>query len=196
MSSMSPTLPSDPFRGFNFVVSLIDSSSLLASGVPSLESGALAGFSECSGLEMGLDIEEYKEGGNNGTVLRFPTRMKWTNLRLKRGITFASDLWQWHYDFSQGVGTRRDGMVVLQDEQHNPAIVWSFTRGLPVKWMGPSFNAGQSQVAFEEIEIAHEGLSLSPMGGGASASGTVSVSISGGVSVSASAGISASLSIG
>jgi phage tail-like protein len=84
---------------------------------------------------------------------------------MKRGLTFANDLWKWHYDFSQGKGTRRDGMVVLQDERHNPAIVWSFTRGLPVKWMGPSFNATQSQVIFEEIEIAHEGLTSWSLGG-------------------------------
>jgi len=168
MSSMSPTLPPDPFRGFNFTVSLIDSSSLLSFAVTAIESAALAGFSECSGLEMSMDIEEYKEGGNNGTVLRFPTRVKWTNLRLKRGITFDGGLWQWHYDFTQGVGTRRDGMVVLQDEQHNPAIVWSFTRGLPVKWTGPSLNASSSQVAFEEIEIAHEGITVSSLGGAVS----------------------------
>jgi phage tail-like protein len=165
MSSMSSTLPSDPFRGFNFMVSLIDSSSLLTLAVTALQSMALAGFSECSGLDTSLDIEEYKEGGNNGTILRFPTRVKWGNLRLKRGVTFADDLWQWHYDFSQGVGTRRDGIVVLQDERQNPAKVWSFTRGLPVKWTGPNFNALQSQVAVEEIEIAHEGLTVWSLGG-------------------------------
>jgi len=127
MSSMSPTLPPDPFRGFNFVITLIDSSSLFSFAVSALESFALAGFSECSGLEMSMDTEEYKEGGNNGKTLLFPSRVKWSHLRLKRGLTFASDLWQWHYDYSQGKGKRRDGMVVLQDEQHNPAIVWSFT---------------------------------------------------------------------
>jgi phage tail-like protein len=179
MSSMSMTVPADPFRGFNFVVTLIDSSSALAFGVTALESGPLAGFCECSGLETTMDIEEYKEGGNNGTVLRFPTRVKWNNLRLKRGITFASDLWQWHYDFTQGVGTRRDGMVILQDEQQTPSIVWSFTRGLPVRWAGPSFNATQSQVAFEEIEIAHEGLSVLSLGGGVSTSlGSAGISVS------------------
>jgi phage tail-like protein len=97
-------------------------------------------------------------------------------------MTFAGDLWQWHYDFSQGVGTRRDGMIVLQDEQQAPSIVWSFTRGLPVKWTGPSFNAGQSQVAFEEIEIAHEGITISSLSGGSSpgvsAGASVSVSVS------------------
>lgn len=165
MSSMSPTLPHDPFRGFNFLVTLIDSSSLFSFVVTALQSAALAGFSECQGLEMQMEVEEYKEGGNNGKILRFPTRTKWTNLKLKRGLTFASDLWQWHYDFSQGTGKRRDGLVVLQDERHNPAIAWSFTRGLPVKWTGPSFNATQSQVAFEEIEIAHEGLTAWSLGG-------------------------------
>jgi phage tail-like protein len=165
MSSMSPSLPPDPFRGFNFLVTLVDSSSLFSFAVTALQSMALAGFSECSGLEMSLDVEEYKEGGNNGKILRFPTRVKWGNLRMKRGLTFANDLWKWHYDFSQGKGKRRDGLVVLQDERHNPAIVWSFSRGLPVKWTGPTFNAVQSQVAFEEIEIAHEGLTTWSLGG-------------------------------
>ena len=165
MSSMSPTLPPDPFRGFNFLVALIDSSSLLTTVLSAIGGLALGGFSECSGLEMTMDIEDYKEGGNNGTILHFPTRVKWSNLRLKRGVTFADDLWQWHYDFSQGIGVRRDGLVVLQDERHNPAKAWTFTRGLPIKWTGPSFNAAQSQVVVEEIEIAHEGLTVWSLGG-------------------------------
>ena len=33
---------------------------------------ALGGFSECTGLEMSLKMEEYKEGGRNGEVLQFP----------------------------------------------------------------------------------------------------------------------------
>jgi phage tail-like protein len=161
-------MPSDPFRGFNFVVGLVDTSSFLSFLGSALGSIAQAGFSECSGLDMSLDVEEYKEGGNNGTVLKFPSRVKWGNLRLKRGITFDNDLWLWHYNFSQGTGTRRDGMIALQDERHNLAIVWTFTHALPVKWTGPSFNAGQSQVAFEEIEIAHEGLMAWSLGGGIS----------------------------
>jgi phage tail-like protein len=59
-----------------------------------------------------------------------------------------------------GTVARRDGVVTLLDEERNVVKAWSFTRGLPVKWSGPSLNAMQSQVAFEEIEIAHEGLAL------------------------------------
>jgi phage tail-like protein len=50
--------------------------------------------------------------------------------------------------------------VTLLDELRNPVKVWAFKRGLPVKWTGPSLNATQSQVAVEELEIAHEGLTL------------------------------------
>jgi phage tail-like protein len=148
----------DPYRGFNFLITLIDSTSTLTTVVTAIQSPPQGGFSECSGLEMGLDIEEYKEGGNNGTVLHFPTRLKWTNLRLKRGVALSDDLWLWHYGFVEGQVQRRDGIITLQDEQQNPVKIWSFTRGLPVKWTGPALNATQSQVAVEEIEIAHEGL--------------------------------------
>jgi len=160
MSSSGTTGRVDPYRAFNFLITLVDSSSGLTTAVSALGLSAQGGFSECSGLEMGLDVEEYKEGGNNGTVLRFPTRIKWTNLRLKRGVALSDDLWLWHYGFALGQVQRRDGLIVLQDEQQNPVKTWAFTRGLPVKWTGPSLNAAQGQVAIEEVEIAHEGLTL------------------------------------
>jgi phage tail-like protein len=157
--STSP-LRIDPYRSFNFAIALIDSSSALAATATAIGSVVAGGFSECTGLEMSLEVEEYREGGNNGTVLRFPTRMKWNNLRLKRGVALLDDLWLWHYGFAQGQVQRRDGVVSMLDEQQNPVKVWSFTRGLPVKWSGPSLNAAQNQVAIEELEIAHEGLRL------------------------------------
>ena len=158
MSTVVPAARVDPYRGFNFLITLVSSSSSLSTVLAPIQAVPAGGFSECSGLELSLDIEEYKEGGNNGTVLRFPTRVKWSNLRLKRGLALSDDLWRWHYGFVQGSVARRDGVVTLQDEQQKPVKMWSFTRGLPVKWTGPSLNAAQGQVAFEEIEIAHEGL--------------------------------------
>jgi phage tail-like protein len=168
MSLLPSPTRTDPFRGFNFLVALVDTSSALTTLLTGLQAMASAGFNECGGLDMSLDVEEYREGGNNGTVLRFPTRVKYSNLRLKRGVTFADDLWNWHYGFTTGQVKRRDGIIALQDERHNPAKVWSFKRGLPVKWVGPTFNAAQSQVAIEEIEIAHEGLQVWSLGAGIS----------------------------
>ncbi len=175
----------DPQMGFNFTINLLDSSSKMALVKSALKSAVLdtiiGGFSECSGLEMSLDVEEYTEGGRNGTVLKFPTRVKWANLVLKHGIGAGTGLWDWHYDFAQGKGKRKDGVITLLNELHVPTHIWHFKRGLPVKYSGPTLNAGQSTVAVESIEIAHEGLYQVPYVGyaGAAVSFGVNVGVTG-----------------
>lgn len=152
----------DPIVPVNFVITLIDTSSAMAIAT-SLLSGAindvaLGGFSECTGLEMQLDVEEYREGGRNGEVLQFPTRVKWGKITLKKGFASSGALWDWHYGFAEGNGKRRDGVIALMNTLHIPMQAWYFRRGLPVRYTAPSLNASQNAVAIESIEIAHEGL--------------------------------------
>jgi phage tail-like protein len=166
----------DPLLNHNFIVSLLDSTSALAPASPpplaAILASAAGGFAECSGLELSIQPEEYKEGGNNGGVLKFPSRVTWTNLTLKRGITDSTNLWDWHFDFIEGHGRRRDGVILLLNEARLPAQAWYFRRGLPVKYSGPSLNATQNNVAIESIEIAHEGVHQVPgVGGGPGAGG-------------------------
>jgi phage tail-like protein len=166
----------DPVLNHNFVISLIDSSSTLAIVKAAALSGildvAVGGFSECSGLEMSLKVEEYREGGSNGAVLKFPTRVEWSNLTLKKGIGVGRALWDWHYGFVEGKGKRRDGIVALLTDLRLPHKIWYFRRGLPVKYTGPTLNAAQSSVAIESIEITHEGIYQLPLVGlGAAAVG-------------------------
>jgi phage tail-like protein len=165
----------DPLLNHNFIVSLIDSTSALTPAAPLPLAGilslAVGGFAECSGLELSMQPEEYKEGGNNGGVLKFASRVTWTILTLKRGVTDKADLWDWHFEFVEGHGRRRDGVIVLLDAARNPAQVWHFRRGLPVKYTGPSFNATQNNVAIEAIEIAHEGIHQVPGVGGVPGAG-------------------------
>lgn len=166
----------DPLLGYNFIVSLIETSSILALAASVFSSGVsdapVGGFSECTGLEMALDVEEYKEGGNNGAILKFPTRVKWTDITLKRGVAASTDLWDWHYGFVEGRGKRRDGVIMLQTDLRLPNNIWYWRRGLPIKYTGPSLNASQNSVAVETIVIAHEGLyQLPAVGLAASAAG-------------------------
>jgi phage tail-like protein len=152
----------DPLLNHNFVVSLLESTSALAPAAPPALAGILdtaaAGFSECTGLDLTIQPEEFKEGGHNGAVLKFPSRATWSNVTLKRGLTGSTELWDWHYSFVEGRGKRRDGVIVLLDAARTPRQAWFFRRGLPVKYSGPSLNATQNSVAIEAIEIAHEGL--------------------------------------
>jgi phage tail-like protein len=166
----------DPLLGFNFHVSLFDSSTSPGAGLTSivlqpLVANPLAGFSECTGLDMTLDLEDYSEGGNNGTVLKFPKRAKYGEITLKKGITKDSQLFDWFYGFTQGVSQRKDGVITLRDGRGKPHTVWGFSRGLPSKYSGPMLNAQQSSVALQSITIAHEGLYL--MGGAAALAGAI-----------------------
>ena len=172
----------DPLLGYNFLVSLTDSQPTLASAIGSLivtvaGAQATAGFSEVSGLEATMDVENYDAGGLNGGQLRFPGRIKWANLVFKRGVLAqrdfgdTSDFWTWLQSFLEGQGVRKDGTISLLDETLTPRLVWGWSRGLPVKWTGTTFNAQQSAVAIEQLEIAHEGLTL--VQGGSSLAGAI-----------------------
>lgn len=163
---MTTGVRNDPLRAYNFLVTILDASTELLSAVKNISKTAPAGFSECSGLESTIEVEEYKEGGNNGTVLKFPTRTSYSPIVLKRGVGVNDDLWNWHNSFILGSGQRRDGLIVLQNDDHQPVKIWAFHRGLPTKYRGPGLNAQQGGVAIEELEIVHEGLALIPASGG------------------------------
>lgn len=161
----------DPLLSFNFLVSIVDSqpaasSALAGIGISLSAAQATAGFSEISGLEANMEVENYDAGGSNGGTLHFPGRVKWSNLVLKRGVLArrpfddTSDFWTWLQGYLDGNGTRKDGTITLLDESGAPALVWSWRRGLPLKWTGATMNAQQSQIAIETLEICHEGLTL------------------------------------
>ena len=164
---MSVGTRKDPVMAYNFYITLFDSSTAAGTIAVSLGLAPQAGFSECGGLEMNMQPEEYRQGGENNTVRKFAARVTWANLRLRRGVAFSNDLWDWLYSYVNGHGKRRDGMITLRDDQQNAVRVWQFSRGLPVKWTGPALNALQNQVALEELEIAHEGLKMVSAAGGA-----------------------------
>ena len=157
-----------PLPAFNFTIVLIDTSSTL--GVLAGVAGPLlGGFSECTGLDSSIQAEEYREGGVNDRIHRFPGPAASSNITLKHGVGLGDDLWNWHNGFLTGKGKRRDGLITLQNELGVPVKVWKFDRGLPVKWLGPTFNARQSEVAIEAIEIAHEKVALYSPGVGLAA---------------------------
>jgi phage tail-like protein len=153
----------DPLGAFNFYITLIDSSSVAGILITAALGYAVAGFSECTGLDATVEILDYREGGVNTYVHRFATRALYSNLTLKHGAIYQyDDLWNWHYSWVQGIGNRKDGRIVLLDESRTPAKTWKFKRAIPTKWVGPSLNATQSNVAFESLELAHQGLELEP----------------------------------
>jgi len=150
----------DPLPAFNFYVVVIDDSSAFSTALSVAAPFVLGGFAECTGLESEMGVVDYREGGVNDRVHKFPDRFTFPNIVLSRGVGFSEDIYLWHEEFLQGEGKRRNGMILLANELRIPIKVWSFERGLPVKWSGPALNAGSSALAIERLEIAHEKLTL------------------------------------
>jgi len=155
----------DPLPAFNFFVSLDPSDAHL----PAKQSAlipvmALGAFAEVKGLGGDLEVQAYAEGGVNDFVHQLPVRHTWGRITLRRGVIRDLALWTWYQAGLNGsLGARRDGCIAVCDEAGNPAVVWSFYRGLATKWIGPDLNASQSAVAIDGIEIAHEGLEARPI---------------------------------
>jgi phage tail-like protein len=118
---------------------------------------AIGYFTEVSGLTMEYDVVEYQEGGVNDFVHKLRGRMKFTNLVLTRGITHEESFTKWFLECREKTA-RRDLSVTMLASDLSPIRTWSFAGAFPVKWTGPGLKAGSGEIAIEQIEIAHQGL--------------------------------------
>jgi phage tail-like protein len=136
---------SDPYLGFNFLVEI--------------EGLVVGGFSEVSGLQVEIEVHDYREGGLNEYIhkLAGPTRYP-SNLVLKHGLTDVEALWNWHQEVTQGTVKRKNGSIVLLNSSGEEKWRWNFVQAYPVKWVGPDLRGGTAEVAVETVELVHRGL--------------------------------------
>jgi phage tail-like protein len=113
-------------------------------------------FQECSGLTVEYDIYSHEEGGESGFVHKLRGRAKHPNLVLKRGVTHEKNLSDWFFE-CKDQAKRRDVTIVLLGRDQKPIRTWTFAAAFPVKWTGPTFNAGQANAAIEQLELVHHG---------------------------------------
>ncbi len=118
-------------------------------------------FRECTGLGSENDVVEYKASGPKGEFVmkKVPGRMKWNDITLKRGITDTMDMWKWRQKVEEGKieEARKNGSVVMFNQQGQEIARWDFVQAWPSKITGPTANAGTNDVAIEEMAITHEG---------------------------------------
>ncbi len=119
--------------------------------------GSLGTWSKCDGLTVEYDIQEYQEGGQNDFVHRLPGRCKYTNVKLTRPIDKSSaDVASWVAGQRQKV-ERSNAEISVLDAAGEVVAQWNLTDICPVKWTGPSLDAGGNQIATETLELAHHG---------------------------------------
>ena len=140
----------DPYLSFRFGVKFGDEK--------------VAGFSEVTGLQVEIEVEEYREGGLNEYVHRFAGKTRYpSHLVLKHGLVHSTTLWDWLYKTAQGEMKRKNISVILYDREGNPnhegnvLYRWNFKQAYPVRWSGPDLRAGTAEVALETLELVHNG---------------------------------------
>jgi|SRR5579862_6139369 len=144
---MPPGNRKDPVLGFHFSVAV------------EINGVVVAGFSEVSGLQSELEVQEYREGGVNEYTHKFAGPAKYpSNLILKKGIADGQGLWSWYSEAVQGTIKRQAVTILLMNSQGDETRRWQLQQAYPVKWSGPDLKATSSEVAIETLELAHDGL--------------------------------------
>lgn len=125
--------------------------------------GAKISFSEVTGLDMQVELMEYRHSDSKDfSKIKMPGLKKFSNITLKRG-KFEKD-----FDYNTWIdeiaddraNKRRDVTIRLLNEQHTPVAAWTAARCFPIKVTAPDLKSDANEIAVESIEIAHEGLRL------------------------------------
>jgi len=115
-----------------------------------------AQFQSVSGLSVDIELEEFAEGGENRFKHKLPVKTKFPNLVLKRGILVNSSVIDWCRDAIENFTfSPQDILVTLLNEERKPLMTWNVVRAIPVKWSVEEFNAQESKMAVETIELAY-----------------------------------------
>jgi phage tail-like protein len=141
----------DPLTTFHFFVD---------ANVAGTDLKEAAVFTEVSGLQVELEVEEVAEGGLNTHVHRLPGRAKVSDITLRNGLSTSNALWNWFKEILQGNFTRHHVSIVMVSQKGTEVQRWNFTDALPVKWVGPQLVAGQSNTAIQSLQLAHRGLKI------------------------------------
>ena len=127
----------DPYMNYNFLVEI--------DGVTQ------AGFQEVSGLDATTDPVEYREGGENTTVRKLPGKTTYSDISLKWGLTDSDEMWKWREDVIKGRIERKNGSIIVLDDEGNERVRWNFFNAWPSKWEGPTFDAKANDIAIETL---------------------------------------------
>lgn len=124
--------------------------------------GTRIGFTEISGLDVETEIIEYRDGAlREFSKLKIPGMQKYPNVTMKRGVFKSdNDYFNWWNTVSLNTVQRRDVIVSLLNEAHEPVMVWKIKNAWPTKIGSTDLKADGNEIAIESIELAHDGLSI------------------------------------
>ncbi|MGB1216927.1 MAG: phage tail protein [Saprospiraceae bacterium] len=130
-------------------------------------------FHEVSGLEVEAELMEYRVGASSSqTTMKKIGLIRTAPVIMKRGV------------FKTGGGRKlrslveltnnsfvKDGnfntpesdlevIISLLDEEGDAVMTWTLDSPIPIKYVGGDYNSSSSEIAIEQIEFVHEGITI------------------------------------
>ncbi len=124
--------------------------------------GTEMAFSEVTGLNMEIQVIEYRDGlSPEYSTVKMPGMPKYGNITCKRGVVSSdNEFFDWLKTIKLNKVERRDVVISLLNEDHDPVMVWTAVNAFPAKLTSPDLKASGNEAAIETLEIAHEGLQI------------------------------------
>jgi len=119
-------------------------------------------FKEVSGLDLEAQVIEYRHGNSPAfSTIKMPGLKKSSNISLKKGV-FKSDnkFFDWFNEIKLNTIKRRAVTISLLDEEGNPTMVWKLANAWPTKIMGVNLKSDGNEPAVEQLDLAHEGVTI------------------------------------
>jgi len=133
-----------------------------------IDGGPQARVSEITGTDSTTDVIEYRVGDYEyNSAMKMPGLTKYGNITLKWGMTTNKELYDWvrstigTTEQGDADGVKRKNITIELLNRADGTTVkasWQLLNAWPCKYTGPDFNATSSEIAFESLELAHEGV--------------------------------------
>ena len=137
-------------------------------------------FQEVSGLDVELEMEPVKEGGQNRFTHQLPVRNRYTDITLKRGLFIGSGITLWCKNAIENfVFVPTNVLISLLTPEHIPLQSWYVINAIPKKITVSNFNAQENSVVVESLVLSYNYFTTigveSLISGAASLSASVSI---------------------
>lgn len=145
MADAQPGTWTDPYRAYNFKLEI---------------QGVTEGhFTECSGLEVDLQVIPYREAGTGQLVHHIPGRVDYGGITLRYGLTSSRDLWNWFQKAVQGKVERRNvSILMLGSDGVEEVARWNLVSAWPSNWKGVALDALSREMAIESLTLVFDSL--------------------------------------
>jgi phage tail-like protein len=118
-------------------------------------------FTEVGGLAVETGTEEIAEGGENRFLQKYPTRKKYPELVLKRGLLVQSEVVSWiRRCLEEDEIVPKNVEVKLLNEEHQPLLTWHVVNAFPTKWAVSDLNAASNAVVVESLQLFYQYFTL------------------------------------